>query len=110
MSMATMMVVAVDTPCLKRSCMRLRLRKVIGASALLCTAFGTTPAVAVEPVTIRAETLSEVRTINERFMSFQIGMSHLTGGETWKSYDSLPKGQGPTAPGTVDAVREVRQA
>jgi heparanase 1 len=37
-------------------------------------------------------------------------MSHLTGGETWRSYDSLPKGQGPTAPGNVSAVREARPA
>ncbi len=34
-----------------------------------------------------------VRETDERFQSFQIGFSHLTGGETWKSYDKLPDGR-----------------
>jgi heparanase len=58
-------------------------------------------------VEVRAARLPLVRTIDERFQSFQIGMSHLTGGETWKSYDSPGLG-GP--PSSVSAVRETRQA
>ena len=33
-----------------------------------------------------------VRTVDERFQSFQIGMSHLTGGDTWISYDAMGEG------------------
>jgi hypothetical protein len=54
-------------------------------------------------VQVRAGSLPLVRTIDERFQSFQIGFSHLTGGETWKSYDALPKGE-------VKDVSEVREA
>lgn len=52
--------------------------------------------------------LAFVRTTDERFQSFQIGMSHLTGGETWKSYDPA-KGEG-SSPQATDfaAVREAR--
>jgi len=88
--------------------MKRRVRDLISAAVVAGTAWGT--ALAGEPVAIRAETLPAVRTIDERFQSFQVGMSHLTGGETWRSYDSLPKGQGPTAPGNVSAVREARPA
>lgn len=40
---------------------------------------------------IDAGALPFVRTIDERYQSFQIGFSHLTGGETWKTYDAVPK-------------------
>lgn len=50
-----------------------------------------------------------VRRIDERFQSFQIGMSHLTGGETWRSYEALPEGKSPPAPGGFAAIREPRQ-
>jgi hypothetical protein len=49
--------------------------------------------------------LPSVRKIDERFQSYQIGFSHLTGGETWKSYDAMPKG---AQPKDVSAVREPR--
>ena len=56
------------------------------------------------PVRIDVSHLPAVRTVDERFQSYQIGFSHLTGGETWKSYDALPKG-----PATdVSQVREAR--
>ena len=58
-------------------------------------------------VEIRAARLPLVRTIDERFQSFQIGMSHLTGGETWKSYDAKEKA-GAQPPSSVAAVREAR--
>jgi heparanase len=79
------------------------------AMALLASApIGTAIADTSKDVQIRTETMPLVRTIDERFQSFQIGMSHLTGGDTWRSYDALPKGQGPDAPGDVSAVREPR--
>lgn len=34
-------------------------------------------------------TLPLVRTIDERFQSFQLGFSHLTGGDTWVSYENM---------------------
>ena len=49
-----------------------------------------------------------VRTIDERYMSFQIGMSHLTGGETWSTYDeSKAEGDAEQAE-DFEAIREVR--
>lgn len=39
------------------------------------------------PKAIDAGALPFVREVDERFHSFQIGMSHLTGGETWRTYD-----------------------
>lgn len=50
--------------------------------------------------------LPYVRTIDERYQSFQIGFSHLTGGDTWKSYDDLPTGQA----SNVAQVRVARAA
>lgn len=58
------------------------------------------------PVPISTGTLPLVREIDERFQSFQIGFSHLTGGETWKSYDDLPKNAAST--GGFAAIREAR--
>src|SRR3546814_7438631 len=52
-----------------------------------------------------AASLPFVRNVDKRFQSFQIGFSHLTGGETWKSYDQFPKGQIAT---DVSQVREPR--
>jgi len=60
-------------------------------------------------VIIDAGTLPYVRTVDERFQSFQIGFSHLTGGETWKSYDALPR-EGVVGAGGFAAVREARAA
>lgn len=49
-----------------------------------------------------------VRETDERFQSFQIGMSHLTGGETWKTYDPSKKEGGNSQAKNFDAVREAR--
>lgn len=54
---------------------------------------------------IDVSSLPLVRTVDERFQSYQIGFSHLTGGETWKAYDAL---QGPAK--SVADVREARAA
>lgn len=45
-----------------------------------------------EPNQLDVKNMPLVRTIDERFQSFQIGMSHLTGGDTWISYDEMPQG------------------
>lgn len=60
------------------------------------------------PAMINPGALPFVRQADERFQSFQIGFSHLTGGETWKSYDDLPKDGSHLAAG-FQAVREARQ-
>ena len=80
-----------------------------GASlfALTSAAHARQPAVTAK---IQAKTLPAVRKIDERFQSFQIGMSHLTSGETWKAYDGKAAISGPSAPGDVSAVREARPA
>ena len=67
-------------------------------------AVDTARAQAAPGTRLDARNLPFVRSTDERFQSFQVGFSHLTGGETWRSYDSLPKGQ---AAG-VSAVREAR--
>lgn len=41
------------------------------------------------PKTIVASEFRFVREMDERYQSFQIGFSHLTGGETWKAFDAL---------------------
>lgn len=66
-------------------------------------------AASAEPVALQIDggSLPSVRKIDERFQSFQIGLSHLTGGETWKAYDALPKGKAAT---DVSQVRERRNA
>src|SRR5688572_11160604 len=57
-------------------------------------------------VAVDAGAFPLVREIDERFMSFQIGFSHLTGGETWKSYDDLPADA--ARKGGFEAIREAR--
>ena len=49
-----------------------------------------------------------VRNIDERYQSFQIGMSHLTGGETWRTYDPAQAGDRSRQSGDFAAVREPR--
>ena len=56
---------------------------------------------------IDASALPLVREMDERFQSFQIGMSHLTGGETWRTYDKDAK-EGEGTGESFDAVREAR--
>ena len=51
------------------------------------TAHGATPS--TESDQLDVSNLPVVRTIDERFQSFQIGMSHLTGGDTWVSYEKM---------------------
>lgn len=78
-----------------------------GRTALLalsaCSIALTTAAVArqgdaskMNVVKVRPGTLPLVRTIDERFQSFQLGFSHLTGGDTWVSYENM----------TPEAVKE----
>lgn len=81
---------------------------VAGASAL---AIGCAPHLAdmasaqpAEGTRVDASNLPFVRSTDERFQSFQVGFSHLTGGETWKSYDAMSKGQA----SDVSAIREAR--
>ena len=59
-----------------------------------------------QPAAIAAGGLPLVREIDERFMSFQVGFSHLTGGETWKSYDELSAAD--AAKRDFAAIREAR--
>ena len=62
--------------------------------------------VADDRVKLDATTLPYVRTMDDRFQSFQIGMSHLTGGETWKAYG---EGDDPAKQAAnFQAVREAR--
>lgn len=65
------------------------------------------PALGGAAPAITAGSLPFVRTIDDRFMSFQIGFSHLTGGKTWKSYDALPEGA--AQQGGFAAIREERK-
>lgn len=50
----------------------------------------------VRTVQVSADSLPLVRTMDERFQSFQLGFSHITGGDTWISYENL----------TQEAVKE----
>ena len=49
-----------------------------------------------------------IHQVDERFMSFQIGMSHLTGGETWSTFDSSKKEGEAEQAEDFEAVRETR--
>lgn len=49
-----------------------------------------------------------IHKVDERFMSFQIGMSHLTGGETWRTFDSSKKEGEAEQAEDFEAVRETR--
>lgn len=83
----------------------------VGGSALALASAAQAQAPAKAPparsLEIRAASLPFVRKIDERFQSYQIGFSHLTGGETWKAYDAMPQGEQPK---DVSAVREPRAA
>ena len=82
---------------------------VVGAAVLLsgCRNPTISSASGTAPVGVRAGALPPVRDIDERFQSFQVGFSHLTGGETWKSYDELPEGA-PRPSGGFEGIREKR--
>jgi hypothetical protein len=60
------------------------------------------------PITVNVGKMPLVRTIDERFMSFQVGMSHLTGGETWSTYDDSKKEGEAEQATNFAAVREAR--
>jgi len=81
------------------------------AGVLACAvAAVTAPASAHDGLAVRlieAARLPYVRQTDERFQSYQIGFSHLTGGETWKAYDALPKDR---HAGDFASVREARAA
>jgi len=85
-----------------------------GASVMVLTIAGTSQAGTPSeqaPISTAAKGYPVVRTIDERFQSYQIGFSHLTGGETWKSYDQLEKGKAAQNNGAArdfGAVREAR--
>lgn len=80
------------------------------ASILLLTGCATTD-MAAQPegvaTEIAASSLPFVREMDERFQSFQIGMSHLTGGETWRSYDEGAE-EGEGGGENFEAIREAR--
>lgn len=78
----------------------------LAGASLSVAACAAGPAKEEAPLRIRAGSMPLVREIDERFQSFQIGFSHLTGGETWKSYDDLPKDA--SAAGEFAAIREAR--
>ena len=80
--------------------------RLIAAAALAGVPLTALTAASPAPVQIRAGSLPLVRTVDERFQSFQVGFSHLTGGETWKSYDDLPKDA--PRPAGIAAIREAR--
>lgn len=73
---------------------------------LLATAAQGTMAAPGDTISVRAGSFPLVRKVDERFQSYQIGFSHLTGGETWKAYDALSN-----APAKdLAQVREARAA
>ena len=81
--------------------MKLKMLTILGSSAaVLALACGAQSHAAAQggmrSVEVRAGELPLVRTMDERFQSFQLGFSHLTGGDTWVSYDKL----------TPEAVKE----
>lgn len=84
-------------------------RRTIAAGILLVTVAATPlsaePGKAPAPVEVRASGLPFVRQIDERYQSFQVGFSHLTGGETWRAYDKLD-----TKPGQPRDFASVREA
>lgn len=90
----------------KRGSIPSKIRSLLAATALASVPLGAVLAAPPAAVQVRAGSLPLVRTIDERFMSFQVGFSHLTGGETWKSYDALPTGA--AEKGGFEAIREKR--
>lgn len=52
-------------------------------------AAGQKTVAAPKTVRLAPATLPLVRTMDERFQSFQLGFSHLTGGDTWVSYENM---------------------
>lgn len=83
---------------------RSSMRAIIMAGLIGATLNGV--AASPAPLRVDAANLPLVRTVDDRFQSFQIGFSHLTGGETWKSFDALAGKPG----ASLADVREARAA
>ena len=81
----------------------------LGALALASAASGGMPAQG-RTIRIQEDALPAGLRMDDRFQSYQLGMSHLTGGDTWRSYDALPKDAKPRPGGDLSAVREAREA
>lgn len=79
---------------------------VIGLLAA-CTTAGPIAAGPDDAIAVDAASLPFVREVDERFQSFQIGMSHLTGGETWRTYDEDAE-EGEGGGENFEAIREAR--
>jgi heparanase len=89
--------------------MKLKSSPVLTGACLLslaATASAAPPQPSAQSIAINAKVLPLVREIDDRFQSFQVGFSHLTGGETWRSYETMPEG-GAAASGFA-GVREAR--
>ena len=84
--------------------------KIISSLVAMAAALGGLPACATLPdrdaPSIPPGTLPLVRHVDERYQSFQLGFSHLTGGETWCPLEDVPQ------EGTRDfaQIREPRAA
>lgn len=65
----------------------MKTRKLVMALVIASLSLSTTAAMARQSVHLDASSLVWVRSVDEHFQSFQVGMSHLTGGETWRTYD-----------------------
>ena len=89
------------------------LLRLLGAAAVLnCSSLSMALAASSppEPKQLDVESMPLVRTVDERFQSFQIGMSHLTGGDTWISYDDMPEGESQRDyAGDLAPIREPRE-
>ena len=90
----------------------MNLRKVVLAATIVLSSGACASASEVAPyqpaLELDLESMPLVRLVDERYMSFQIGMSHLTGGETWKTYDDK-NGQGESKQDdSFEAIREFR--
>jgi len=77
------------------------------ALAVIIGGCGTGQTGAPAAIAVDASKLRHIADTDERFQSFQIGMSHLTGGETWRTYDDAA-GKDAGQPGSFEAVREAR--
>lgn len=83
------------------------LAALIAVSLTTLAAANSVPA-STRPVLLNVFAMPLVREVDERFQSFQVGFSHLTGGETWRAYDAIPKSG--AQPSGFAAIREERQA
>lgn len=83
---------------------------IIGLAAAVagCAANGAITSDSVADSQIDPSGLPLVHETDERFQSFQIGMSHLTGGETWRTYDGEEEEGAGLQPENFQATREAR--